>query len=167
MKEKGIVVFIDGESRKNRHFGEGDIFTIKDSLVPDFFIPTKQLKKIVTKKDILHILSMKHSNDSYFFNLIRDYNKTDRESSIDKDCLHLTLDSNINNYLKSKIIYIVPVEVSYLYSEFGNAYFDVHNSMNLFINNKKIGINFKQKSYDIFKMDVLEHDWETSSSADQ
>lgn len=160
-KEKGMVVFIDRESRKNRRFGEGDIFTVKDSLIPDFFIPTKLLKTI-TKQDIINILSSKKLNDAYFFNLIRDCNETDRQSSIEKDCLHLTLDSNIDEYLKSKTIYILPTEIYYTYSPFGNDYFELHKSISLFFNKKEIKINFNRRSYDIIRMDVLEYDWESS-----
>jgi hypothetical protein len=158
-KEIGIVVFIDRDTQKNRHFGEGDVFTAKDSLLPDFFIPTKFAKKVITKQDIVNTLSLDKSHDSYFFNLIRDCNEVDRQSSIERDCLSITLDTTIDEYLKSKNIYILPAEIYFIYSPFGKDYSEIHSSISLILNKKDIEINFQHRNYDIFRMDVLEHEW--------
>lgn len=158
-KAKGIAIFIDKESRQFRNLGIGDVFT--DSLIPDFFIPYNFTEKIIQKKDINRVFLKKRNKKISFFYLKGDCNEAERTSSIKEESLLITLDKNIDEYLQSNKIFVLPVEINYLKNGSNREYYDLHKSLVLEFRGEKIPFLFNSGYFDVLKMNVLQFDWTT------
>ncbi len=158
-KETGIIFLFDNANYKNREFGEGDIFVIKDSLIPDFFISHKFASKPITKEAMLKAMFSNTTHSAHFINLIRDCKGTEKQTSIEIDSWPLEFDEPIDSYLKEKKIFLLPVEIQFVFSSVDREYPQINKSIILKHNSKSTKIEFMPKDYDIIDMKVIQYDW--------
>lgn len=159
-KKEGILVFIDDESKKFRNTN-GDVFN--DSLITDFFIPYNfSNKKIITKDDI-DILFKNTKEKDIFFSYIKDDCKTGEKKIGVQASTEIFLDKNIDDYLQSNKLLILPVEIQYLKikDNLGTDYYRLHKLDNLQIvyKSNKIKLILHSDYYDILGFKILEFNW--------
>lgn len=156
-KKRGVMVFIDKESRRLRNMHNGDVFT--DSLIPDFFIAHNFTNKVVTKQEIDEVIFSKAEHNISFFYLLRDCNEIDRTSSINIDCLPIYLDNDIDEYLHSNKIYVQAAEIEFIRENLNREYYDLHKSLTIKYKAKFAYLRVNKGSLGILKTRVLEYDW--------
>jgi hypothetical protein len=153
--KSGILVFIDDSLRKVRNTSS-DVFT--DSLLPDFFIPIKFSTKSISESAIKKAFFEKKNLKISFVNISRDCNSTTRKSSM-LESLRLELDKEIDEYVGSKRLFLLPVQIDYLYGKSNFDYLSVRKSLTLQKGNDSVRLEFKNGYLDIGVISVLEYEW--------
>lgn len=158
-KQTGVLVIVDDSLRKFRN-QSGHVFT--DSLLPDFFVPFKFKKKTVSILSIENAFFSKKNKEVDFISIRGDCDGAIRRSSIDES-IAVLFDRNIDEYLGSKKLNFLPVEISYLHGAASFDYLTIHKSLAFKKNSDTANFFFRSGYLDILRLDVLEYEWPSNS----